>query len=115
MANKPALYSDKYDSDPGVVSRLRAISLASSVPDQYAAKVRRQLSISAKLSSSAPYQQGALQQKGDRGNAMALQTGAEAASSATGLFSSFSNPVLFINVLTPRTHCKEIRKAMEQE
>lgn len=86
MANKPALYSDKYDSDPGVVSRLRAISLASSVPDQYAAKVRRQLSISAKLSSSAPFQ-GALQQKDDRGNAMALQTAAEAASSATGLFS----------------------------
>ena len=86
MANKPALYSDKYDSDPGVVSRLRAISLASSVPDQYAVKVRRQLSISAKLSSSAPYQ-GALQQKDDRGNVMALQTAAEAASSATGLFS----------------------------
>ena len=86
MANKPALYSDKYDSDPGVVSRLRAISLASSFPDQYAAKVRRQLSISAKLSSSAPYQQGALQQKDDRGNAMALQTASEAASSATGLF-----------------------------
>ena len=86
MANKPALYSDKYDSDPGVVSRLRAISLASSVTDQYAAKVRRQLSISAKLSSSAPFQ-GALQQKDDRGNAMALQTAAEAASSATGLFS----------------------------
>ena len=86
MADRPALYSDKYDSDSGVVSRLRAISLASSVPDQYAAKVRRQLSISAKLSSSAPYQQGALQQKDDRGNVMALQTGTEAASSATGLF-----------------------------
>ena len=104
MANKPALYSDKYDSDPGVVSRLRAISLASSVPDQYAAKVRRQLSISAKLSSSAPYQQGALQQKDDRGNAMALQTGAEAASSASGLFSSLTYPVLCIDVLNPRTH-----------
>ncbi|KAJ7360643.1 hypothetical protein OS493_015753 [Desmophyllum pertusum] len=79
VAHKPALYADKYESDSGVVSRLRAISLASSVPDQYAAKIKRQLSISAKLSSSAPYQQGALQQKGDRGNIMALQTGVEAA------------------------------------
>lgn len=86
VADRPALYSDKYDSDSGVVSRLRAISLVSSFPDQYASKVRRQLSISAKFSSSAPYQQGALQQKDDRGNVMALQTGAEAASSATGLF-----------------------------
>ncbi|KAL9975174.1 hypothetical protein ACROYT_G012301 [Oculina patagonica] len=84
MAEKPALYSDKYESDSGVVSKLRAFSLASSVPDQYAAKVKRQLSISAKLSSSAPYQQGALQQKDDRGNVIALQTGAEAAASATG-------------------------------
>jgi len=107
MANKPALYSDKYDSDPGVVSRLRAISLASSVPDQYAARVRRQLSISAKLSSSAPYQQGALQQKDDRGNAMALQTGVEAASSATGLFRFL---VLSCSQYLPRTHCKEVKR-----
>ena len=98
VAERPALYSDKYESDPGVVSRLRAISLASSVPDQHAAKFKRQMSISAKLSCSAPYQQGALQQKGDRGNVMALQTGTEAASSAAGLFTEltclFSSPEL---------------------
>lgn len=100
MADKPALYSDKYESDSGVVSRLRAISLASSVPDQYAAKVKRQLSISAKLSSSAPFQQGALQHKDDRGNVTALQTGAKVASSATGLFTesmcTFGFPELLI-------------------
>ena len=107
MADKPALYSDKYDSDSGVVSRLRAISLASSVPDQYAAKVRRQLSISAKLSSSAPYQQGALQQTDDRGNAMVLQTGAEAALSATGLFSC-SDSVFFLVPSTSQCSYAEI-------
>ena len=78
VAPKRALYSDKYDSDSGVVSRLRAISLASSVPDQHAEKHRRQLSISAKLSTSAPFQQGGLQQKDRQGNVMALQTGAQA-------------------------------------
>jgi len=78
VANRPALYSDKYESDSGVVSRLRAISLASSVPDQHAGKVRRQLSMSAKLSSSVPYQQGGLQ-KGGQGNVTPLQTGADVA------------------------------------
>lgn len=70
------------------MARLRATSLASSFPDQYAAKVRRHLSTSAKLSSSAPYQHGALQQKGGRGDVMALQTGAEAALPAPGLFTA---------------------------
>lgn len=88
VARKPAFYSDKYESDSGMVSRLRAISLASSVPDQYAAKVRRQLSTQAKLSSSAPYQQGALQQKCDRGDVVALKTGAEAALPTTGLLTT---------------------------
>ena len=110
MAEKPALYSDKYESDPGVASRLRAISLASSVPDQHAANVKRQMSISAKLSSSAPYQQGALQRKGDRGNVLALQTGTEAASSASGLFTEptclFSFPELR-SFCVPSFHCQE--------
>lgn len=88
VARKPAFYSDKYESDSGMVSRLRAISLASSVPDQYAAKVRRQLSTQAKLSSSAPYQQGALQQKCDRGDVVALKTGAEAVLPTTGLLTT---------------------------
>ena len=105
MAERPALYSDKYESDPGVVSRLRAISLASSVPDQHAAKFKRQMSISAKLSSSAPYRQ-----KGDRGNVMALQTGTEAGSSAAGLFTEptcvFSSPELR-SFLVPSPYCQE--------
>lgn len=112
MAEKPALYSDKYESDSGVVSKQRAFSLASSVPDQYAAKVKRQLSISAKFSSSAPYQQGALQQKDDRGNVMALQTGAQAASSATGLFTESMCFFSFPELLMPRPHCQESRKAL---
>ena len=68
IAPKPVLYSDKYDSDSGVVSRLRAISLASSLPDQHVGKFGRQLSTSAKLSTSAPYKHGGLQQKDEPGN-----------------------------------------------
>ena len=83
------MYSDKYESDSGLVSRLRAFSLASSMPDQHAGKVMRQYSMSAQLSSSAPYQQGALQRKGERGNVLALQTGAEA--TAAGLFENINN------------------------
>lgn len=75
VASKPALYSDKYDSDTGVVSRLRAISLGSSLPDQHLGKGKRKSSF--KLSSSVPYQQGALQQKTERRNVLAQQTGAQ--------------------------------------
>ena len=83
VASKPALYSDKYDSDTGVVSRLRAISLGSSLPDQHLRKGKRKSSF--KLSSSVPYQQGALQQKTERGNVLAQQTGTQG--QTAGVFS----------------------------
>ena len=81
VAPKPSLYSDKCDSDSGVVARLRALSLASSVPDQYSEKVKRHASIPTKLSSSAPYQQGALQREG-RGEVVS-PSGADASLTAT--------------------------------
>lgn len=86
IAPKPVLYSDKYDSDSGVVSRLRAISLASSLPDQHVGKFGRQLSTSAKLSTSAPYKHGGLQQKDEPGNVVshAQVTGAVASTLASG-------------------------------
>lgn len=64
------LYSDKYDSDSGMVSRLRALSLASSMPDRYAGKVGRRLTKATKLSTSAPHKHGGLQQKDEPGSSI---------------------------------------------
>ncbi|XP_067053198.1 uncharacterized protein [Acropora muricata] len=70
VAPKPVLYSDKYDSDSGMVSRLRALSLASSMPDRYARKVGRRLTKTTKLSTSAPHKHGGLQQKDEPGSSI---------------------------------------------
>ena len=59
-AHKP-VPCEKPESDSGGVPRGRAIScVASSVPGPFQRKFQRQFSVMAKLSSSAPHQQGTL-------------------------------------------------------